>query len=106
MCKRINNTLQRMEKKLDLILWYLHIEHKEMRVMGKEIDTLIEDVAANSTVVGSAIVLLNDLTFKIQEAIEAGDVSMLVPLAADLEAQTRALADAVAANTPAAPPVV
>lgn len=63
---------------------------------------LQDAVAAEKAVVDSAIVLLNGLKAKLDEAIAANDPAALQALSADLGAQTAALAAAVAADTPAA----
>lgn len=70
---------------------------------------LKDAVAANTAVDQSAIVLLNGLTAKIQELLDAG--TELATLKAGLQevvdevnADTQAIADAVIANTPAETP--
>jgi hypothetical protein len=59
-------------------------------------------VAAENTVVDSAIVLLHGLKTQLDEAIVNGDTGALVDLSDEIGAKTQALADAVQANTPAA----
>lgn len=61
---------------------------------------LKDAVAAESTVVDSAVVLLGTLADKIQAT--AGDAAAATALAADVRAKTQVLSDALVANTPAA----
>ena len=68
------------------------------------LDTLKADVAAQTTVVNSAITLLSGLKTSLDEAIAANDPAALTALSASLDSETTALAAAVTANTPAAPP--
>lgn len=72
--------------------------------MSGELDKLEQDVAAQATVIDSAVELLKGLKAKLDEAIAAGDMSRVSAVTAEIEARTQALADAVAANTPAATP--
>jgi hypothetical protein len=66
------------------------------------IDDVRSAVEQDTTVVGSAVTLLNGLTARINELIAAGNNDpALAQLAADLSANNQALAEAVAANTPA-----
>ena len=72
------------------------------------LDQLTQDVSNNTSVVQSAVVLINGLHQQLNDAIaalQAGDNgAALTKLSADLEASTQALADAVHANTGTAPP--
>lgn len=78
------------------------INQLEVKVAG-ELDKLETDVAGITTVVGSAITLLQGLKAALDAAISSGDMSRVVAVNTALEAQTTALAAAVAANTPATP---
>jgi hypothetical protein len=78
------------------------LSEMEMTLMSA-IDDLKADVAANRTVVDSAITLLNGLHQQLMDAIASGDPAALTGLADDLKSQTDALASAVAANTSAPP---
>lgn len=75
----------------------------EVKLMSAELDALAAAVAANTTVTGSAITLLQGLHARILEllAMETIDPIAVQALADDLSAQTQALAEAVGANTPA-----
>ena len=85
---------QRILAKLDLIL------KKEMQIMAA-LDDLKAAVAAEDTVIDSAVVLLKGLKDALDAAIASGDPAALTALSADIGAKTKALSDAVAANTPA-----
>jgi uncharacterized protein YoxC len=72
---------------------------RRVKTMASQLTQLQTDVAANATVVGSAVTLLQGLSQQIRDL--QNDPVALAQLATDLEAQSKALADAVAANTPA-----
>ena len=84
---------RRILAKLDLVL------KKEMQIMAA-LDDLKAAVAAEDTVVDSAVTLLKGLKDALDAAIAAGDPAALTALSADIGAKTKALSDAVAANTP------
>lgn len=69
--------------------------------MADVLGDLKDAVAAESTVVDSAVTLLGTLADKI--AATAGDADAANALAAEVRAKTQSLSDAVVANTPAAP---
>jgi hypothetical protein len=73
---------------------------QELQRMTAELDALKAAVTNNTTVIGSAITLINGLKKKLDDAIASGDPAALTALSAELGAQDQALADAVAANTP------
>jgi hypothetical protein len=60
-------------------------------------------VAAENSVVQSAVTLLQGLKAQLDAAIASNDPAALAQLSSDIQAQTAALSAAVAANTPAAP---
>ncbi len=70
--------------------------------MSTELDTLTAQVTANTTVEGSAIVLIQGLASQIAAA--GTDPAKLSALSASLKVSADALAAAITANTPAAPP--
>lgn len=78
---------------------------QEIRRMSAQLEALRAAVAANTTVTGSAIELLNGLYDKLVELLaqETIDPAAVQALADELSAQTQALAAAVTENTPAAP---
>ena len=67
------------------------------------IDDVVSAVAAEKTVVDSAVALLNQLTAMLQAAIASGDPAKIQPAIDAINANKAELADAVTANTPAAP---
>lgn len=89
--------LLRIEAQLGIIL------AKEAQMAG-ELDQLTVDIATNTTIVSSAISLLNGLHAALADAIASGDMSRVAALNATIEANNQALVDAVVANTPAEPP--
>jgi ABC-type transporter Mla subunit MlaD len=70
------------------------------KIMGN-LDALTAQVTANTTVIGSALTLING--FAAQLAAAGTDPAKLADLANQLKTQDDALAAAVAANTIAAP---
>ena len=83
--------------------------HVEFNALKERIDTIMatlkdvqDAVTAEDTVVDSAIALLQGLATQV--AALQPNQSAIDALAADINAKTSALANAVAANTPAATP--
>lgn len=68
--------------------------------MSQQLDDLKAAVAAEDTVIAGAITLLNGLSAQIVALKD--DPAALQALADDVNAQAKALGDAVTANTPAA----
>src|SRR6266403_1761913 len=87
--------LERIEDKVDLLL-------NQQETMMSALDDLQAAVAAEDTVIDSAITLINGIPALIAAA--GVDPAKLTALQADITAKSKALADAVAANTPAAAP--
>jgi dsDNA-specific endonuclease/ATPase MutS2 len=71
-------------------------------VMSQQVDNIVAAVEAEKTVVDSAIVLLDQISAQIRDA--QGDPDKLAAIAAGIDAQKQALAEAVVRNTPGAPP--
>ena len=100
---------QDTDPKLDKILAILRqLQQGEVQQMA-EIDDLIAAVAAEKTVDDSAVALLNTLTGQINTLVQnATDLttlkSQITAVTSDVAANTKEVADAVTANTPAAPP--
>jgi hypothetical protein len=92
----------RIEHKLDVILHLLKDSRNREVHMGLELDALTAKVAETNTVMGSAVALIGGLAAQI-EALKT-DPAALSALAASLEGSKAALAAAILANTPAAPP--
>jgi hypothetical protein len=90
----------------DRILESLASLSRRIYLMSLQLDTLTAEVAQNTTVVGSAVALIQGFSARLQAAIDAGaDPVALQALADELNNSNDALAAAVAANTPAEPPV-
>lgn len=68
--------------------------------MADVLGDLKDAVAAEGTVIDSAVTLLTTLADKIEAT--AGDAEAATSLAAEVRAKTQVLSDAVVANTPAA----
>jgi hypothetical protein len=69
--------------------------------MSAQLDALAAAVAANTTVTGSAIELLNGLHAQLVDLLAQPTIDPVAvqALADDLSAQTQALAEAITANT-------
>lgn len=87
--------LNRIESKLDQLIT------KETQTVTA-VDDLTAAVAAENTVIDSAITLLNQLTAAISAA-NAISPAAVEAVVTDIQTKTSALSAAVAANTPAAP---
>lgn len=87
------------QRKLDEIIRLLHLSLAKETEMAGELDALQAQVERNTAVDESAIILLNGLKARLDEAIASGDPSRVVALSAALGASTDTLAAAVAANT-------
>lgn len=75
--------------------------------MAQDLTELTTEIERNSTIDGSAIVLINGIAARIDKAVAAaaaGDTAALTALASSLRSSSTALAEAVAANTPAEEP--
>lgn len=70
------------------------------QAMSAELDTLTAQVHSNTSVVQSAVTLINGISARIAAA--GTDPAALQALTTELQQQDQALAAAVAANTPAA----
>lgn len=72
---------------------------KEVEKLMADLTSLKADVAAQSTVIQSAVTLLNGLSAQLAAAIASNDPTQLAALQASIEANTSQLSAAVAANT-------
>lgn len=75
---------------------------REIKIMAGELDRLATEVSETTTVVGSAVALLNTLGDLIRQNVN--DPARLTALADELDQKQAELAAAIAANTLAAPP--
>jgi|SRR6185295_14602257 len=90
----ISRRLGRIEKALTHII-------EKVEQMALDFARLETEVSENSNVIQSVITLLTNIADAIRDA--AADQAKVEALATQLDGQTQALADAVAASTPAAP---
>jgi hypothetical protein len=80
--------------------------------MAASIDQLVTDVKAEDTVVDSAVLLINGFQQRLKDGIAAAlaggataaELSVLSTLSTDIQAKSKALSDAIVANTPVVPP--
>lgn len=93
----ISRTLSTVVRALELLT-----AQQENTLMAT-LDDIRAAVAANSDVQTSAITLLEELHRKLEDALASGDTAALQQIVDDINAHKAALADAVVANTPAAP---
>jgi hypothetical protein len=90
-----------LDGKLDAILKQLATIAQHQENIMSALDDLATAVAAEDTVIDSAVVLLKGIPALIAAA--GTDPAKLAALQADIKAKTTTLANAVAAGTPAAP---
>lgn len=90
-----------LERRLDRIETALTTLLKGQGKMTVELDRLTTEVAETRGVVDSAIALIGGMAQQIRDL--SNDPAALTALADELDAQTNALAAAVAANSPPAP---
>jgi len=90
----ISRRLGRIEKALTHII-------EKVEQMAIDFARLETEVSENSSVIQSVITLLTNIAGAIRDA--AANQAKVEALATQLDGQTQALADAVAASTPAAP---
>lgn len=92
--------LARVEALLRAVLAKLTIIDTKGSAIMLDLTALTAEVADNGDVIASASTLLSSLSQQIRDM--AGDPAAIAALADQLDANSAALADAVAANTPAA----
>ncbi len=83
---------------LDKLLHTFQAILQEMRLMSAELDRLTTEVSENTTVIESAIALIEGLAQQIRD--NATDPASLTALADSLDSESNKLGAAVAANTP------
>jgi len=102
-----------INQKLEKLLQFAQQEMDEMTQLDDNIVALQQTVAADTTVVQSAVSLINGIAQQIADAVAAAmaagatadELKSLTDLGTSIQGNTQQLADAVQANTPAAPPV-
>jgi len=95
-------SLTALHEKIDLLLRRMDAQSNREEKVLMTLAELKATVEAERTVIDSAIVLLNGLAQQLKDAIANGDPAAIQAIADELDAQSRALAEAVVANTPAA----
>lgn len=70
-----------------------------------DLTSLREAVQAQKQVTQGVITLLTDIHSRLEEALADDDPEAMAAVLSDIKANTQALAEAVAANTPGGPPV-
>lgn len=100
--------LETINKKLDLLILGQRAVERALadlqqgeKVMAGELQTLTDQVKANTDTEASAVLLLGQLSDLIKQA--GTDPAKLAALTQQLDASKEALAAAIVANTPAAP---
>ena len=88
--------LDRIERKLDALAYGVF-------KMSAEMDALRAAVTSQRSVVDGVVTMLSDLASRLKAAIADDDPAALAAIAADIDSNTKALADAVMANTEPAP---
>jgi len=99
-CKTSREDLYNHERRLEHMI-LAALEQMEKRLM-KTLDDIQQDVADEATVVGSVVTLLNNLSQQLKDA--GNDPAKIQAIIDQVDANKKALADAVVANTPAATP--
>lgn len=80
----------------------LMLNARRTQNMAAELDDLVAQVKANSTIVESAVTLIHGIADRITAA--GTDPAALVALTNELRAEDRVLSDAISANTPGVAP--
>lgn len=93
--------LDRIELKIDRLTSLVLASIQGDEIIMADLSALTASVAKNTSVVASALALIQGLSAQLAAA--GTDPVALAALQAQLDASDTALADAVAANTPAAP---
>lgn len=91
-----DHTLARIERKLDHIM-------REMKIMANELQDLQTQVEASTSAEQSAVVLLDGIKKKLDDAIASNNPAELKALSSALGTSQAALAEAIVRNTPADP---
>jgi len=88
-----------------LILQNQIILIKEIQRMSDKMDQLAQEVAAEGTVVQSAVTLLDGISQQLKDAQASNDPAAIQAVIDAVDTQKQQLADAITRNTPAAAPV-
>lgn len=99
--------LKRIEHTQQAILNNQHFIIQKLNKMDQSLENLQAEVAQDTTVMGSAVTLIQGIKAQLDAAIAAngaGDSTQLDALSASLGASRESLAAAITANTPVATP--
>lgn len=99
----IEDVLLRLEVKVDRLTRLVEQTNIKENFIMADLTALTQAVTDNSSVVDSAVLLINDIAAQLSAA--ATDPAAVQAIADQLTAKSAELAAAVAANTPAAPPI-
>lgn len=91
--RRSSNQLDRIERKLDQLAYGVF-------KMSAEMDALRTAVTSQRTVVDGVVTMLSDLSERLKRALADDDPAAIQAIVADIESNTKSMADAVLANTP------
>src|SRR5206468_12873247 len=94
--RRLVEQLDRIERKCDQLL--VQLSRQENTLMAT-LDDVQADVTAQTTVVASAVTLLQGLSAQLAAAIASGDPARIQAIKDAIDSNTTTLAAAVAANT-------
>lgn len=104
---RVDAILAKADKERDRENAHYRQILERLETMSTKMEDLTAQVAANTTVIDSALTLIQGFSAQLDAAVaaaRAGDDTKLTELAASLKSEDDALAAAVAANTPGTPP--
>lgn len=90
-----------LKRRLDRIIALLSIIAKEGLMEMANLDDIKNEIAAEKTVIDSAVKLIGGLSAQLKAAVAANDMTALQAIIDGMEANKAELAAAVTANTPA-----
>ena len=90
-------------EKIDGLVAAVNTLLEKETAMAGELDALAVQVGKNQEVEASAILVIQNIAAQLQAALNSGNPVRLAQLATDLDNSAKALAAAIAANTPTVP---
>lgn len=100
---RIEQYLQNIEYAIHRIEQTLNRIHEEGHYTMATLADIQAAVAAETEVENSVVILLNQISQQLKDAIASNDPAAMQAVVDQLDKNRQSLADAVSANTPAAP---
>ena len=97
--RKLKRELWRINFKLDLVINLLDGINTKENTMIQELTDLIAEVAATKDVEAAAVIAINGLIAKLDEALASEDPAAIKQATDDLKASAAALAAAIPANT-------